>query len=605
MSQTKMTSLQRVLTSLEHREPDRVPLFLLVTMHGAKELGLSIKEYFSKAENVVEGQLKLRAKYRHDCIYNFFYASLEVEAWGGEVIYCDDGPPNSGVPFIRNPEDIRKLELPKIDEMPCLGKVLKSARLLKERIGDDAPIIGVVMSPFSLPVMQMGFDRYIELMYERPGLFDHLMRINEEFCVQWANAQLKAGSTAICYFDPVSSTTISTKEMYLKTGFEVAKRTLARIKGPTATHMASGRCLPIIGDLAKTGTAIIGVSAQENLEELKAACRNTLSVMGNLDGMQMRHWSPEDAEEEVMKAISLAGCGGGFILSDNHGEIPWQVTDDVLMAISQAVRNWGQYPLDWLNEGKNSEIKSIFIKRDTLTHIKKDQSKLDRDLEIARKQASDYAMALDLLSKITYAGTEKEVVENILELFTVLFSPQKLYYISLRNEKPEQVYSLSALSVEDDAAIRKRMANLTQKYAWSESGKGFWVQIKHKGKHLGILEVDEICFPEYKEYYLNLALSIVDVCGLAIENAWKYQQIKISEHRFRKEKEKAEKALEKVKKLSGLLPICSHCKKIRDDKGYWNRIETYIQKHSEAEFSHSICKACVKKLYPELDIFDN
>jgi len=350
VNQTKMTSLQRVLTTLGHKEPDRVPLFLFVTMHGAKELGLSIREYFSKAENVVEGQLKLRAKYRHDCIYNFFYAPLEVESWGGEVIYRDDGPPNSGVPFIRNPEDIKKLEPPKIEEAPCLNKVLKSAQLLKKYIGDDAPIIGVVMSLFSLPVMQMGFDRYIELMYERPGLFDHLMKINEEFCVRWANAQLKVGSTAICYFDPVSSTTISTKEMYLKTGYQIAKRTIARIKGPTATHMASGRCLPIIGNIAKTGTAIIGVSVQEDLEELKSACRNELSVLGNLNGIEMRHWSPKKAEEEVKNAISKAGFGGGFILSDNHGEIPWQVTDDVLMAISQAVHKWGQYPLDWVND---------------------------------------------------------------------------------------------------------------------------------------------------------------------------------------------------------------------------------------------------------------
>jgi PAS domain S-box-containing protein len=55
------------------------------------------------------------------------------------------------------------------------------------------------------------------------------------------------------------------------------------------------------------------------------------------------------------------------------------------------------------------------------------------------------------------------------------------------------------------------------------------------------------------------------------------------------------KALGKVKQLSGFLPICSHCKKIRDDKGYWNQIESYIQKHSDAEFSHSICVECAEK----------
>jgi hypothetical protein len=63
-------------------------------------------------------------------------------------------------------------------------------------------------------------------------------------------------------------------------------------------------------------------------------------------------------------------------------------------------------------------------------------------------------------------------------------------------------------------------------------------------------------------------------------------------------------ALDRVKKLSGFLPICSYCKKIRDDKGYWKQIENYIREHSEAEFSHSICQECAKKYYPELDLHD-
>ena len=67
--------------------------------------------------------------------------------------------------------------------------------------------------------------------------------------------------------------------------------------------------------------------------------------------------------------------------------------------------------------------------------------------------------------------------------------------------------------------------------------------------------------------------------------------------------EDLEKALAKVKTLSGLLPICSHCKKIRDDKGYWNQIESYIQKHSEAEFSHGICQECAKKYYPGFHLY--
>jgi DNA-binding NtrC family response regulator len=58
-------------------------------------------------------------------------------------------------------------------------------------------------------------------------------------------------------------------------------------------------------------------------------------------------------------------------------------------------------------------------------------------------------------------------------------------------------------------------------------------------------------------------------------------------------------ALDHVKQLQGLLPICSACKKIRDDKGYWNRIESSITRHSEAKFTHGLCPDCARKLFPQ------
>jgi hypothetical protein len=60
-----------------------------------------------------------------------------------------------------------------------------------------------------------------------------------------------------------------------------------------------------------------------------------------------------------------------------------------------------------------------------------------------------------------------------------------------------------------------------------------------------------------------------------------------------------EEALANVKTLSGLVPICAHCKKIRDDHGYWSQVETYVAKHTDARFSHGICPECAHKLYPE------
>jgi uroporphyrinogen decarboxylase len=343
-----MNSMERTLTTLGHKEPDRVPLFLLANMHGAKELGLSLRDYYASAENVIEGELRLLDKFGSDCAYPFFYAALEIEAWGGETIFFDDAPPLCGAPVIRRAEDIDHLQPPPVESSPALRRVLDAIAGIKQRVADTLPIIGVAISPFSLPVMQLGFDRYLELMHEQPQRFLKLMQVNEDFTVAWANAQLAAGATAICYFDPVSSTTNIPRSLYLATGQQVAKRTLARIKGPTATHLASGRGLPIIGDIADTGTAVIGVSILEDLAQLKAAAAGRVSLLGNLNGIEMRRWTPEQAELAVKRAIAKAGPGGGFILSDNHGEIPFQVSDEILLAIREAVDRWGRYPLHWL-----------------------------------------------------------------------------------------------------------------------------------------------------------------------------------------------------------------------------------------------------------------
>ncbi len=80
--------------------------------------------------------------------------------------------------------------------------------------------------------------------------------------------------------------------------------------------------------------------------------------------------------------------------------------------------------------------------------------------------------------------------------------------------------------------------------------------------------------------------------------------LKETQQMLTREKDKLRLALEEVDKLSGLIPICASCKKIRDDKGYWNQIESYIESHSLASFSHSICPGCSKKLYPEFHAAD-
>ena len=111
--------------------------------------------------------------------------------------------------------------------------------------------------------------------------------------------------------------------------------------------------------------------------------------------------------------------------------------------------------------------------------------------------------------------------------------------------------------------------------------------------------------PSGDTYYLTTVKPILDDTGVVetvICTSKNITKRKLAEVALKKEHDQLLQALKEIKTLSGLLPICASCKKIRDDKGYWNQIEGYIQQHSDAQFSHAICSACAKEMYPELDL---
>lgn len=77
--------------------------------------------------------------------------------------------------------------------------------------------------------------------------------------------------------------------------------------------------------------------------------------------------------------------------------------------------------------------------------------------------------------------------------------------------------------------------------------------------------------------------------------------------KLRQRNAELEAARREVKQLRGIMPICSNCKSIRDDKGYWHEVEKYVSEHSDADFSHGLCPACIRKLYPDFadDVVNN
>jgi len=336
-----MTSAERVHEAMAFRRPDRVPFVLPAQMHAARRLGLGIRECLETPRHVVAAQLHLREWLGNDIVSGAPPAAFEVEAWGGTIEFDEAGPPVAGPPPIR-PQEIARLEPPRLEDSPRLLGALEAIAELRARVGDTVPVAGAVVSPFSLPVLQLGFETYLDVMLERPLDFERLMEVNIAHCLEWARAQVRAGATVLVYADPVASTDVVPLETARRTALGVARRVLSDLGVPCIFGLASGRSLPLVDDLVSLGATAVGVSAQENLGEAIARCWGRIAVVGNLNALAMCGWSTADAESAVINALWAAGTDGGWLLADNHGEIPFPVPDDVLKTIAETAKSCGR-----------------------------------------------------------------------------------------------------------------------------------------------------------------------------------------------------------------------------------------------------------------------
>ncbi|WP_153306675.1 transporter substrate-binding domain-containing protein [Desulfogranum japonicum] len=179
---------------------------------------------------------------------------------------------------------------------------------------------------------------------------------------------------------------------------------------------------------------------------------------------------------------------------------------------------------------------------------------------------------------------EKEGLTN-LKIATDILLDDYALYIGVRKDWPELVpilnKALAAISKTTHDEIRQK-----------------WIPVRYE---YGLQLIDIIKWVAL--------VSLIALSMLGIFYKWNRQLAREIEDRKKAEQEKEQlitdltSALEEIKTLRGILPICSHCKRIRDDKGYWTRIETYIAQHSEADFSHSICPACYNELYSKEEWF--
>lgn len=170
-------------------------------------------------------------------------------------------------------------------------------------------------------------------------------------------------------------------------------------------------------------------------------------------------------------------------------------------------------------------------------------------LRLAAEQArerADQAATLDLVSQLASAVREEEAIAQIETIFRMLFAPGLFYFIAFDERGAARLDGVPAV-------VRDELSSLEADHAWTRSGNGLLLRIRHGGKRLGALFADQLAFPAYRDRYLSLALALAGICGLAMENARTYQRIRQADEELRQANQELAATLDELRSTQAQL----------------------------------------------------
>jgi signal transduction histidine kinase len=152
------------------------------------------------------------------------------------------------------------------------------------------------------------------------------------------------------------------------------------------------------------------------------------------------------------------------------------------------------------------------------------RGRLNGMLASAYRRLTDFGLVQELMSGLTETLAEEKVVEKLFDLFETMLAPATMVFVALEDGTPQKVWSRPAVGGSEE--VKQRLASFNRSYAWTESGTGLRLSLRHRTKTLGVLEAEGISFSEYKDHHLDMALVVARAGGLAISNARLYRELR-------------------------------------------------------------------------------
>jgi len=319
-----MNSMERLQATIRGSDKDRCAVSLTLSLFGARLIQCPLKTYYTDASCYSQGQEAVRRLCHPDLLFGPFALPLEARAFGSEIHFFDQNPPNLRRPAWKSIHDVNRLKLPDLDSDPTMLYFFNTVRHMKKIHGSEIPIAAITLSPVDLPAMLFGIHGWLEsvLFFQ-----DEAQRIMEKlipYCKKKINRFMESGAAFIVFPCAFANPSIITREIAETTMLPVLNETFSESKGPLVIHSSGAALIPFLDlfcDLPGVSGFVLNAGEDIRLARQKTGPEKIL--IGNVEGPTLVNRTSEAIEQTCRQALEDYGDDSRFILGTTGADIAY------------------------------------------------------------------------------------------------------------------------------------------------------------------------------------------------------------------------------------------------------------------------------------------
>jgi uroporphyrinogen decarboxylase len=314
----KVTSYARVMSALEGKKPDRVPVVPFAREWCSAQAGIEFIEELESVEKHVYSQTYAASQFGYDSVWDMFACHSESEAMGSVLKIAKGYPPSVLTPAVEDyKRDLPKLKLFDPYQNKRLSTILEGTRRLKSRFNGEIPVIGYVQAPLRHVSMLRGSEKVMRDMFKEKENLRELCEIALSSLIVYVVAIVSAGADIVFVSDPASSGDAISKKQYEEWGAPYTKRLVGLIKRSgvkTILHIC-GNTTDRLELMVGTGVDGLSLDGMVDFEEARKIVGPKFCLMGNVDTTLLAMGDSKAVEEKSKETLQKAGKDGYLLLS--------------------------------------------------------------------------------------------------------------------------------------------------------------------------------------------------------------------------------------------------------------------------------------------------